>query len=189
MKYIYILTCKDYDWYKIGITKNPRARYLEIQNGVPFNIHPVICLQVEGAEFLEKKLQAVFDSKRTNGEWFLLERPDLELALEMIKSSKELNQLPMHQSDASQVIIGEFSTDLDVVLSALRNYLKLYPGATDVGIGTLISSDAKLKKLRRVGLRSQIEKAVEEGISKKVIESVQGYRFSTITVASESRAV
>jgi len=66
--YVYIFGFSE--WVKIGVTSNPRARFLALAGGLPGKLQ--IHLLFEGRRQDEQRLHRIFAHHRENGEWFRL---------------------------------------------------------------------------------------------------------------------
>jgi hypothetical protein len=64
--------------YKIGLAKNFSSRLSTHQCSSPFDIFVSIAYFVESMRLEERTLHAMFDDKRVRGEWFRLDKEDLE---------------------------------------------------------------------------------------------------------------
>lgn len=76
---VYLLNLEDSDLYKIGITEENKIdkRIKNLQTGAPKKINIVTLFKTEFATIIEKKLHALFNTKRSNGEWFELSYDDI----------------------------------------------------------------------------------------------------------------
>ena len=78
MSFVYVLECKGR--YKIGISTSPEHRITSLQIGNPFLISLVEKIRFNNgkeAKEAEKALHCMFESKKVRGEWFDLEKKDL----------------------------------------------------------------------------------------------------------------
>ena len=76
--YVYIMKCGEFNYYKIGISKNsPEKRWSGIQSGCPFPISFVSITYCEDYVMLERRLHEKYRSQRLMGEWFELSDLDL----------------------------------------------------------------------------------------------------------------
>jgi hypothetical protein len=69
--YVYFIGNKEYGFCKIGFSKKPHARMLQIQTGSPFMLE--MFGFIEGTTKEEKSMHRKFAKYRSHGEWFLLE--------------------------------------------------------------------------------------------------------------------
>ena len=74
--YVYVMECASV--YKIGVSKHPEYRRKEL-NERPYPLRIVLKSRLtENAYNIEKDLHEFFDCKRVEGEWFTLDKNDLE---------------------------------------------------------------------------------------------------------------
>jgi len=94
MKYIYLANIKDTDIYKIGFTKqSPEKRVKNLQTGNPNKIDLVNSYKSDIAPSIESVLHNYFKHKKNNpydglnllGEWFILNKKDVENFCETCK--------------------------------------------------------------------------------------------------------
>jgi hypothetical protein len=76
--YIYVLKGGD-GYYKIGRARDPedRARMLGIL--MPWPVELLMAIPAENYRWSERRLHEWFAEKRTHGEWFKLDRSDIEM--------------------------------------------------------------------------------------------------------------
>ena len=67
---IYLIVSVDHGFCKIGYSKNPEKRLLEIQTGNPYRLS--LLSVIEGDVSTERELHKRFVDLRVGGEWFLL---------------------------------------------------------------------------------------------------------------------
>lgn len=67
-----------YGLYKIGLSKDVRARIKTLGVALPFEIEPIHTIKTDDMVTLEKELHAQFNEKRVRGEWFALTPEDVE---------------------------------------------------------------------------------------------------------------
>jgi hypothetical protein len=70
MKYIYLIQSLEDSRYKIGVSKHPQKRILELQTGNSSELKLVETYQSEFAHKIEKILQRRYSYLRKEGEWF-----------------------------------------------------------------------------------------------------------------------
>lgn len=105
MKYVYLANIEDTNIYKIGFTKQtPEKRVKNLQTGNPNKIVLVNSYKSEIAPSIESVIHNYFKHKKNNpedglrllGEWFLLEKLDVEKFQETCKiiesNLKTINQ-------------------------------------------------------------------------------------------------
>ena|SRR3990167_11440427 len=113
-EYVYVI--KSDLFYKIGRTSNPNLRLGSFRTANPRKVEPIIFFPATNvsADKIEQILHGQFESKKVNGEWFLLKDRDLiELGVslasiesgEIIKSLQErLKQIDPAEIFAEKVI-------------------------------------------------------------------------------------
>ena len=74
--YVYLL--KGGSYHKIGLSKDADRRMEEITPKLPFETELVCTIATEDMHGLESHLHEQFADKRANGEWFELDRADVE---------------------------------------------------------------------------------------------------------------
>jgi len=75
--YVYLLHAAEVGLYKIGHSKNPRARAMALECGGPIPLRLVHQILTNDAVWLEMMLQKQYAAKRVRGEWFRLEDADV----------------------------------------------------------------------------------------------------------------
>jgi hypothetical protein len=75
---IFVYTGSEF-FYKIGQASNVDARLKSHQTSSPFEVRIALAYFVDNMRREESTLHAMFADKRIRGEWFQLEREDLEL--------------------------------------------------------------------------------------------------------------
>lgn len=73
--YLYVVKMGDY--YKIGTSKTPNTRLKEFTK-LPFELETVVCECVFDYQEIESKLHNKFYEKNKRGEWFVLDKQDIE---------------------------------------------------------------------------------------------------------------
>lgn len=76
----------DEKYFKIGIAKDPIERLATIATSLPLPPELLLSMYSEDAYLIERKLHRQFQSKRLNGEWFLLEKEDMQFISELADS-------------------------------------------------------------------------------------------------------
>lgn len=74
MYYVYIVSCANVDFIKIGITNDPQRRLTELQANSPYVVSMALlieCMDSLAAQQTEKLLHELMRNSRSNGEWFL----------------------------------------------------------------------------------------------------------------------
>lgn len=74
--FLYVVT--NGAFYKIGVTVNPVRRMHDLQISSPERLSFISLIQTDDFEKLERKLHNMFNDKRMEGEWFNLDKKDLE---------------------------------------------------------------------------------------------------------------
>ena len=71
-QYLYLLECEQY--YKIGISNNPKIRFTAIRTANHFEVKPVLCIFSycrKKTALLEKELHVKFNKIQHRNEWFI----------------------------------------------------------------------------------------------------------------------
>jgi hypothetical protein len=95
MKFLYLFRQIGTDDYKIGISKHPEKRILELNTGNPQKMELIYKLETKVPYKLESSLHKFFISKRyEKSEWFLFNNEDLDVfKKQTILLSQILNNL------------------------------------------------------------------------------------------------
>lgn len=95
MKYVYLANIEDTDIYKIGFTKqSPKKRVSNLQTGNPSKINLINSYKSDIAPNIESVMHNYFKHKKNNpndglnllGEWFVLDKKDVDNFFETCKS-------------------------------------------------------------------------------------------------------
>lgn len=79
MKFLYLFRQIGTDDYKIGVSKHPEKRVLELNTGNPQKIELIFKYETSTPYKLEKSLHIFFKEKRyENSEWFNFSSEDIE---------------------------------------------------------------------------------------------------------------
>ncbi|QNF32635.1 GIY-YIG nuclease family protein [Adhaeribacter swui] len=81
---IYILNIENTNIYKIGFSINPLNRISSIRTSNPFDISITVIFKCFHANKLERELHNLFQSKRKNREWFVLDSENFKEIKEYI---------------------------------------------------------------------------------------------------------
>ena len=97
--YVYVIHCKGFPYYKIGMTKLlPEVRLTALQTAIPFELELEYAVMVEDAQDVEAILHHHNESKCVKREWFILNKEDLAsikeelLSLKLAKDSRPIRQ-------------------------------------------------------------------------------------------------
>lgn len=86
--YVYVIrSLTALTYYKIGRSATPEKRMKKFEVTIPFEVEPVLLIQTDDMFTLETELHARFSSKRTDGEWFILDKSDLEYIASLQQST------------------------------------------------------------------------------------------------------
>lgn len=85
MKYIYLLKEDNNDYFKIGISKNPKSRVKQLQTGSSAKITLYKAYVTEYASQIEKVLHRRYKSSNVLGEWFNLKESHVDSFIEDCK--------------------------------------------------------------------------------------------------------
>lgn len=69
---VYIITCEDFKYSKIGMTKNIKQRISNLQSGCPFDLHLFLTIRTNQPRVVEAYLHNVLSMFRIRGEWYSL---------------------------------------------------------------------------------------------------------------------
>lgn len=75
---VYVLSTDDFKYIKIGQTKTPGQRFINIQSGCPFKLFLWLGIRTPKAKYVEKTLHEKFEHRRLHGEWFSLSDGELD---------------------------------------------------------------------------------------------------------------
>ena len=78
--FVYLVQLGDESIYKIGVSQNPQKRLAGLQTSSPLPLRFVATVDAQNqrmASKVERRLHGLFDSKRTQGEWFSLSSEDV----------------------------------------------------------------------------------------------------------------
>jgi predicted GIY-YIG superfamily endonuclease len=70
MKYIYLIQSLENGYYKIGVSKNPQKRLLQLQTGNSSKLNLVEYYPSEYANKIEKTIHNFLSHQKKEGEWF-----------------------------------------------------------------------------------------------------------------------
>ena len=76
---VYLINQTGTDYYKIGYTSRPISKRLsEIQVGCPSAVRVHTTFETDVAQQVELAMHNRYSSKRSNGEWFILDSEDIK---------------------------------------------------------------------------------------------------------------
>lgn len=85
--YVYLVGSTNFGWYKIGKSARPETRVKELGILLPFKVEVVGIWKAQNHHIAEKALHEKFSAFRLNGEWFRLDRKQIEaLRAELVTS-------------------------------------------------------------------------------------------------------
>jgi len=70
MKYIYLIQSQEDGYYKIGVSKHPKKRVLQLQTGNSSELKLIESYESEHAHAVERALQRRYSYLKKEGEWF-----------------------------------------------------------------------------------------------------------------------
>ena len=85
--YVYVIHCEDSDYYKIGVSRRPSYRLLELQPGCPYSlsiVYQLLCVSRKAAFKLENALHKLYWDKRHWNEWFLLGKEEVQHIINLL---------------------------------------------------------------------------------------------------------
>ena len=86
--YVYLLQA-DNGTYKIGRTKSPNSRFKQLGILLPYQLETICLIHTQNMSILENQLHARFAKKHVNGEWFKLDKEDIEYIKSLKKEQDE----------------------------------------------------------------------------------------------------
>jgi predicted GIY-YIG superfamily endonuclease len=88
--YIYFIRCSNTDFYKIGVSKNPKRRICDIDSYLPFDLEILSLHFFKDVYDIEKEISNKIKLYNIRREWYLL---DMEKAKEIMIELYNLNLL------------------------------------------------------------------------------------------------
>lgn len=70
---VYVLSCPNLEYIKIGMTTNPKKRFSNIQSGCPFKLFLWLGIRTPTPKEVERTLHEKLSVFRTRGEWFKID--------------------------------------------------------------------------------------------------------------------
>ena len=83
MDYLYIVYNRKTKLTKIGITENLERRISQIENGIGGGVEFIAWSKFKSAEKTEKFLHSIFQEKRKSGEWFNLDKNEIDYLIDV----------------------------------------------------------------------------------------------------------
>jgi len=68
--HLYLLKMKGFDIYKVGVSKKPKRRILDLKAANPFELEVLFCSKFKDVYSLEELVLDVFKMNIIKGEWF-----------------------------------------------------------------------------------------------------------------------
>jgi hypothetical protein len=112
-EYLYLLECEQY--YKIGISNNPKIRFTSIRTANPFEVKPVMCIFTydrKKTKQLESMLHSRFKRMQHRNEWFT---KSFEI-VNLIKSKVDNKEIFLFE-DFESMYYGVHSSPLNTNIS------------------------------------------------------------------------
>lgn len=101
--YIYIIKCKNL--YKIGISERVKKRFQTFNTSNPFELELIFFHPVKLARIVEKDIHHKFSEKRIKGEWFKLNKKDLNSIMSELKEiGMIITELPRFKVNKAKII-------------------------------------------------------------------------------------
>ena len=118
-EYLYLLECEQY--YKIGISNNPKMRFTAIRTANPYEVKPIMCIFTydrKKTKQLESMLHSRFKKIQHRNEWFFKS----DEIIELINSKIDNKQVFLYE-DFRSMYYGVNACDLNKTLknSSLKN--------------------------------------------------------------------
>jgi hypothetical protein len=89
LKYIYIIQSLDEGYFKIGISKNPEKRILQLQTGNSSKLKLIDKFKSQYPNKVEKTLHNIYSSHKKEGEWFGF---SLDVAYSLVDECKKIEK-------------------------------------------------------------------------------------------------
>ena len=95
-QYVYLLQANNSGLYKIGFTRHPDHRILEIEGDVGADLDYVCTIETDDMRRLEKELHEKYAKQRLEGEWFDLDEPEIEYLIGLSKKPYRYSEVRSH---------------------------------------------------------------------------------------------
>lgn len=87
---VYLISCDDLGFVKIGVAKDPKSRMASLQTGCPKKLR--LCrlsapLPLDRARKLEREMHFAFAPRKACGEWFKMKPEDAAKTFNAVRSS------------------------------------------------------------------------------------------------------
>ena len=79
---VYVLSCPNLEYIKIGMTTSPKQRFSNVQSGCPFKLFLWLCIRTPTPKEVERALHEKFKIFRTRGEWFKIDSDAADLIVD-----------------------------------------------------------------------------------------------------------
>jgi len=95
-RFLYVIRCLPYNYYKIGITNDIEKRFATHQTGCPFELKFIFAVEADiedyfGREiaYLEQFFHKNYEDKKVRGEWFELAMEDITEMCVFLESDRD----------------------------------------------------------------------------------------------------
>jgi len=78
---VYVLATPNFEFIKIGMTKNIKQRLGNIQSGCPYKLSLWVLIKTKYPSEIESRLLSMFSNFNVRGEWFCLPNNELDRLL------------------------------------------------------------------------------------------------------------
>ncbi len=95
-QYVYLLHDSASGLYKIGFTKHPDQRILDIEHEFNVDLDYVCTIETDNMRRLEEELHKKYAKKRLEGEWFDLDEAEVEYITGLSKKTPQHNEAHSH---------------------------------------------------------------------------------------------
>lgn len=75
---VYVLATHDFGYIKVGKTKSPKQRFINIQSGCPFDLNLWLAVRTPKESEIEKTVHLRLAHCHLRGEWFVPSPSDLD---------------------------------------------------------------------------------------------------------------
>ena len=107
--FLYLIKCNEF--FKIGVAGNVESRLAALQTGNPYQLSLESCYEFDNASIVEQCLHQKFSTKNESGEWFSLDKADLqqfEQICNLLNGKKSTETVAISKEDTEEAdLIGE----------------------------------------------------------------------------------